>query len=69
MLLLGIWLINKIGITVSSPFESRVKMTGVQMQDKLKDRKVKKSSNSVLRCTYSSQVLPVLQHGVFRSKQ
>lgn len=48
MLLLGIWLINKIGITVSSPFESRVKMTGVQMQDKLKERKVKKSSNSVL---------------------
>lgn len=48
MLLLGIWLINKIGIIVSSPFESRVKMTGVQMQDKLKERKVKKSSNSVL---------------------
>lgn len=48
MLLLWIWLINKTSITVSNRFESRVEMTGDQMQDKLKERKVKKSSNSVL---------------------
>lgn len=60
MLLLGIWLINKMGITVSSRFESRVKMTGVRMQDKLKGRKVKKSRNGVLLY----EALPVLQHGV-----
>lgn len=42
MLLLGIWLINKIRIIVSNRFESRVKMTGVQMQDKLKERSERK---------------------------